>query len=297
MNRVPTPPGAGVSLPRDWSSMRALRRARGLSQNRLAELSGVSERTVRAIEGGTVGRPQHESLRRIAAVLAYGDTHRARLVERWTGSSPELTPDVLGIPDWEVLYQRIPMRRPGDGGQLWTVLSEVTIGANRLPQRARHVHAHEQMNESGSPVLWKLISGLPVDLSGVRFEVLTGGVLDDFFVQGDMVALAVRPDPVMARKGPFLVEFSVDFSQAEPVDSDVEREWMYGTRSPLQLAAMVVRFSGEVPERVWSMRGSSATTGERLGRLEVAPDGSAQVCFQNLTGVYGIQWEWGDQPR
>src|SRR5690242_11490067 len=81
--------------------MKELRQARGLSQARLAKLSGVSERTVRAIELGGVERPQHESLRRIAAVLAYGDSHAQRLVERWTGSTMQRTPQQIGVPGWE----------------------------------------------------------------------------------------------------------------------------------------------------------------------------------------------------
>ncbi|WP_200961266.1 helix-turn-helix domain-containing protein [Phycicoccus sp. Soil802] len=295
---MPSPRGErerGVSLPRDWSSIRELRQARGLSQSRLAELSGVSERTVRAIEGGAVGRPQHESLRRLATVLAYGDTHRARLVERWTGGTAHLTPDGLGIPDWEVLYRRMGTRTPADGGQMSTVICELTVGSDRLPRLLRYTHGHEQMSASGSPVVWKLTSGLPFDLSAVRFEVLTGGVLDDFFVHGDMAALAIRPDPLQARNGPFLVEYSVDFSGVEPLADTVEREWMYASTSPLQLGAMVVRFTGDVPERLWSVRGASATTAERQGRIQVAPNGSAQVCFQDLVGVFGIQWEWGDE--
>ena len=284
-----------VSLPRDWSSIRELRQARGLSQTRLAELSGVSERTVRAIEGGTVGRPQHESLRRIATVLADGDTHRARLVERWTGGSAHLTPDAIGIPDWEVLYRRMGTRTPADGGQMSTVICELTVGPDRLARHLRYTNGHERMNASGSPVVWKLTSGLPFDLFAIRFEVLAGGVLDDFFVHGDMAALAIRPDPLQALNGPFLVEYSVDVSGVEPVGDAVEREWMFASTSPLQLGAMIVRFQGEVPERLWAVRGASATTAERQGRIRVAPNGSAQVCFQDLVGVFGLQWEWGDE--
>ncbi|WP_457254691.1 helix-turn-helix domain-containing protein [Pedococcus sp. P5_B7] len=295
---MPPPKGdreRGIALPRDWSSIRELRQARGISQSRLAEQSGVSERTVRAIEGGAVGRPQHESLRRIATVLAYGETHRARLVERWTGSAAQITPDAIGIPDWEVLYRRMGTRTPQDGGQMSTAICHLTVGANRLPQLLRYVHAHEPMSASGPPVVWKLTSGLPFDLSTVRFEVVTGGVLDDFFVHGDMAALAIRPDPRQAQTGPFVVEYSVDFSGVEPVGDVVEREWMFASTSPLQLGAMIVRFMGRVPERLWSMRGTSATTAERQGRIQVDPDGSVQVCFQDLVGVFGMQWEWGDE--
>ena len=206
----------GVSLPRDWSSVRELRKARGLSQTRLAELSGVSERMVRAIESGTVEGPQHESLRRIAAVLAYGASHQKRLLDRWTRSQARITPDDLGIPDWEALFRRMGTRKPADGGLMSTVICELTVGADRLPQPPRYSRVHEQMSVSGPPVVWKPTSGLPFDLGSVRFEV-------------------------------------------------------------------------------WSVRGASATTGERQGRVQVPPNGCVQVCFQDLVGLFGLQWEWGDE--
>ena len=290
--------GRGVALPRDWSSMRELRQARGFSQTRVAELSGVSERTVRAIEAGTVGRPQHESLRRIAAVLAYGASHQMRLVERWTGSSTERTHDDLGVPDWEVIARRIGRRRPGDGGRITSVLFDATIGPDRVPLRCRYTHIHEAMGASGSPVLWKLIGAAQFDTSSsVRFEVTTGGVLDDFFVHGDVVAVAIRPDPAMAQRGPFVLEYSVDFSETERLDGAVDNEWMYGATTPMQTASVVVRFTGETPARIWPVQGATAATAERGAPLSLAADGSAQLCLHDLVGVYGIQWQWGDETR
>jgi transcriptional regulator with XRE-family HTH domain len=116
--------------------MRDLRQVRGMSQARLAELSGVSERTVRALEGGTVGRPQHESLRRIAAVPAYGEGHGQRLVQQWTGTSSERTSQEIGVPEWESLYRRLSFRRPADGGQVSSLMGTVTVGADRMPMRS-----------------------------------------------------------------------------------------------------------------------------------------------------------------
>lgn len=275
--------------------MRELRQARGLSQTRLAELSGVSERTVRSIEGGTVGRPQHESLRRIAAVLAYGESHRARLVDRWTGASADRSPDEVGIPDWEVLYRRIRGRGPDDGGQISSVVCDVTIGPDRVPLVARFLHLHEAISATGSRVLWKLTGGLPVDASAVRFAVTTGGVVDDVFVQGDVAALAVRPDPVMARRGPFVLEYSIDYSEAARLDAAVDHEWMYGSVTPLQMAVLVVRFTGQPPVRLWPVQGATAATAERGAPLQPAADGSVQLCLRDLVGVCGIQWEWGDE--
>jgi DNA-binding SARP family transcriptional activator/tetratricopeptide (TPR) repeat protein/DNA-binding XRE family transcriptional regulator len=59
----------GVSGP-----VRELRIRAGLTQQELAERSGVSVRTVRALENGAVAQPQATSLRRLAAVLGVDPT-------------------------------------------------------------------------------------------------------------------------------------------------------------------------------------------------------------------------------
>jgi transcriptional regulator with XRE-family HTH domain len=284
----------GVSLPRDWSSMRGLRQARRLSQTQLAELAGVSERTIRAIEGGAVERPQHESLRRIAAVLAYGEGHGQRLVEQWTGTSAERTPEEIGVPDWDSLYRRMRFRSPEDGGQLSSLVNHVTIGSDRMMLRQSVMQAREPMSVTGPPVIWSLEGGSPFDVSTVRFEVTTGGVIDDFFVHGDVAALAIRPDPAIAQRGPFVLEYASDYSNAVSIDRPPDHEQMMGTLWPLRLATTIVHFMGKPPERLWAVQGETAASAERVARLQVGPDGGAQLCLHDFIGVYGIQWEWDD---
>jgi transcriptional regulator with XRE-family HTH domain len=288
------PGGRATTLTPDWRSMRELRQSRGLSQGRLAELSGVSERTVRAIERGGVERPQLESLRRIARVLAYSEGHAQRLVERWTGATAVLTPQQIGVPGWESLYRRIRARAPEDGGQQSSSVSDATIHRDGTPLVTSHLHVHEAMSPTGPPVLWKLISGMPFDLTTARFEVTAGGVLEDFFVHGDIGALAIRPDPVLAGKGPFAVQFSIDYRDAVRNDRLPEAEWMYGANSVLRSAVLIVRFVGRPPEQVWHVQGTGAASAERLGSVPVSPDGSAQLCLHDFVGVYGLQWDAQD---
>ena len=284
----------GIALPRDWSSMRGLRQARGMSQTRLAELSGVSERTVRAIEGGAVGRPQHESLRRIAAVLAYGEGHGLRLVQEWTGTSSERSPEQIGVPDWETLYRRMSFRRPEDGGQVSSLMGTLSVGPDRMPMRRSTVEVREPMSATGPPVIWSVASESSFDVSTVRIEVTTGGVIDDFFVHGDLAALAIRPDPAIAHRGPFVLESAKDYSNAVRLDRPPDQEMMYGTTWPLRLATAIVRFTGQPPERLWSVQGDTAASAERKERLQTGRDGRVQLCLHDVIGVYGIQWEWDE---
>ena len=274
--------------------MRELRQAKGLSQARLAELSGVSERTVRAIERGGVERPQLESLRRVAAVLAYGEGHARRLVERWTGTSGELSPQEIGVPGWQSLYRRIGARRPEDGGQLSSSVGHLTVGPDRVPARKSFLEVREPMSATGPPVIWAITSEPSFDISTVRFEVARGGAMDDFFVHGDVAAYSIRPDPAIARRGPFVLEYSRDLSAATRIDGPPDTEWMFGCKTPLRLAVRVVQFTGEAPERVWSVRGETAASAQPQERLQVGPDGSVQICLHDFIGVYGIRWEWGD---
>jgi transcriptional regulator with XRE-family HTH domain len=276
--------------------MRELRLARGLSQARLAQLSGVSERTVRAIEADTVTRQQHESLRRIATVLAYGDHHRDRLVARWTGADGFRTHDELGVPASEELRRRVVRRLPDEGGMLASSLTDVTIGPDRLPLRCSYTDVHEAMHPDGSPVLWKLSGKLPFDVTTIRYTVRTGGVIDDFSVHDGVVALAIRPEPALAHSGPFVVQYDADFSDALVVDGRPETEWMFGATTPMRTRILILRFDGPVPQRLWSVRGSTARTAERTGPVTVSPDGTAQVTLHDFVGVFGIQWEWGDDP-
>ena len=284
-----------IALPPDWRSMRELRQARGLSQARLAELSGVSERTVRAIERGAVERPQLESLRRIARELAYGEGHARRLVERWTGASVELSPQEIGLPGWESLYQRIRAWRSEDGGQLSSTVNHLTVGPDRQPVRSSYLEVREPMRASGPPVIWSITNAPSFDISTVRYEVAIGGAIDDFFVHGDVAAYSIRPDPAIAQRGPFVLEYSKDLSAATRIDGLPDTEWMFGCKTPLRLAVMVVQFTGAAPERVWSVRGETAASAHMQEPLRVGPDGTVQLCLHDFMGVYGIQWEWGDE--
>jgi transcriptional regulator with XRE-family HTH domain len=266
-----------------------------MSQARLAELSGVSERTVRAIERGAVERPQLESLRRIARVLAYGEGHARRLVERWTGASFELSPQEIGVPGWESLYQRIRAWRPEDGGQLSSTVNHITVGPDRLRVRSSFLEVREPMSPTGPPVIWSITSEPSFDIATARFEVAIGGAMDEFFVHGDVAAYSIRPDPAIAQRGPFVLEYSKDLTAATRIDGPPDTEWMFGCKTPLRLAVMVVQFSGEAPKRVWSVRGETAASAHVQEHLQVGPDGTVQFCLYDFMGVYGIQWEWGDQ--
>jgi hypothetical protein len=165
-----------------------------------------------------------------------------------------------------------------------------------MPLSQASLQVREPMSATGPPVIWSLLREHAFDITTVRFSVTAGGVLDDFFVHEDVAALAIRPDPFLARRGPFVLEYSGDYSQAVPTGRVPDPEMMYGNVWPMRLATTIVQFTGTPPERLWAVQGETAATAERVAPLRVQPDGSAQICLEDFIGVYGIQWEWGDEP-
>jgi transcriptional regulator with XRE-family HTH domain len=87
---VPSADGAATLA----AALRKHRRAAGLSQERLAQQSGVSDRTIRNIEGGRVTTPRLSSLRALADALGIGGDERVRLMELAT---PDDEADVMEV--------------------------------------------------------------------------------------------------------------------------------------------------------------------------------------------------------
>ena len=61
-------------------ALRSRRQAAALSQERLAELSGVSVRTIRNIEGGRVRAPRLASVGALAEALGIGGAERGQFI-------------------------------------------------------------------------------------------------------------------------------------------------------------------------------------------------------------------------
>ncbi len=86
---------AGAHVGVGGELVRAFRERSKLSQEELAALAGVTDRTIRNVESGT-RRPRRDTLERLAEVLRLADVDRAALLEAWSGDRPpgSLPPDV-----------------------------------------------------------------------------------------------------------------------------------------------------------------------------------------------------------
>ncbi|MGH3735263.1 MAG: helix-turn-helix domain-containing protein [Micromonosporaceae bacterium] len=88
---------AEVSLP---ALVRALRQRALLSQEELADRSGLSIGTIRGLESGRIRKPRGASVRQLAKVLAHTDADRERLLAAARGDAGAVraTPAQLPLP-------------------------------------------------------------------------------------------------------------------------------------------------------------------------------------------------------
>ena len=77
----------------EGSLLRALRTAKGLTQQEIAERSQVTERSIREIERGAVTRPRTDSLLRIAAALDLGATETTAFVRAYRAGDRTEVPE------------------------------------------------------------------------------------------------------------------------------------------------------------------------------------------------------------
>jgi len=123
--------------------VRAFRERRGLSQEELAELAGVSDRTIRNVESGT-RRPRRDTVERLVAVLELHGEDRDALVDGWAGdrrpcSLPTDIPDFVGRTDALGAVRRILSDTPQPGVSRVCVLAAMGgVGKTTLAVHLAH---------------------------------------------------------------------------------------------------------------------------------------------------------------
>ena len=96
--------------------------------------------------------------------------------------------------------------------------------------------------------------------------------------------MAIRPDPAIAQTGPFVLEYSIDFSAATRTDQPIGRGVdVRHVRGRCDWRPSSCGSPGPPPERVWSVQGETAASAERAGTPpRSGADGSVQVCLPRL---------------
>src|SRR5574341_685052 len=195
--------------------LRAHRVRARLTQEQLAERSGVSARTIRALETGGVGRPQRESLRLLADALALDGAARAALFAAtrdagWTqrattGATPKLAPAFLlppDIPDFTGRDQVVARLgavlvgdRDGAAGSTVMVVVSVVTGKAGVGKSALAVHVAHQLRP-------RFPDGqLYVDLRGLEPRALDPALVLGWFLRALGVDRDLVPEDVDQRAG------------------------------------------------------------------------------------------------
>jgi tetratricopeptide (TPR) repeat protein/transcriptional regulator with XRE-family HTH domain len=139
------------------------RLSRGMSQDELADRSGLSVRGIRGLERGQVARPRWASVSLLADALALGDAERAAFREAASGldgravrtgergparvlvAPCQLPPDIEDFTGREGLLERLRARVAGGTSESTAVVITGAVGKPGVGKTALAVHAAHQL--------------------------------------------------------------------------------------------------------------------------------------------------------
>jgi transcriptional regulator with XRE-family HTH domain len=304
----PAPPG-DVTLPGSHSdrhegptSLRALRLGAGLTQDQLAELSGLTVRTIRGLEAGRVERPRLSSLDALTHALGLAVSDRFALLETWHLYDPTPATSTLppaGDAEVEVIEAHLAQSR----ADLKTIAVNefVEIGAHRRIS-ARHTQEVNLAlsNDVASRYVYYDPLDETVDPTQLHLSALHNCVVNreihDPERQGVLFDLGL--DRSLAAGDTHICRYSADFEAARttgrsiPPDTGVEIAGFFHAPA---LYLMEVRFH----QTAWP-RGCNQVYQARpeapirvVRQLSVSGERTYHIALQNpRPGGHGISWFW-----
>lgn len=281
-----------------------LRHRSGLSQSRLSAVSGVSVRTIRAIENGKNRAPHESTLRALAGGMRLNETDTHRL---------------LGVSE-NIRSLRTFSELVDDGVDLATAMSELSVrnlNAHRLVSRLRHARVADTRRVrclEDVTVIEAIRDGVDhhlvfqsgdqsIDARLIQMETLDGCSLAarHHFAEWNAVLFELSIGEPLTAGETRVLRFRLDMG-GSPSEDDAELARIWHsledsdglTDSFSRTVAMhtfVVTFEGTLPSRVWELRGIQDV--EEVGDLALDKWNSAHVFGQNREpGNYGIGWSW-----
>ena len=186
---------------------------RGLSQDELADRSGMSVRAIRSLEHGQVGRPRWASVSLLADALGLSDAERAAFREAAAGvrgrvggageegpprvpvAPSQLPPDIEDFTGREDALERLRVRMAGRPGGSATVVITGAVGKAGVGKTALAVHvAHQLRPEFPDGQLY-------VNLRGAEAQALTPAEVLGRFLRALGVEGQYLPQDVDSRAG------------------------------------------------------------------------------------------------
>lgn len=290
-------------------ALRANRTHARMTQEELAEASGVSVRTLRGLEGGRIRNPHRPTLLALAAGLGLDQRQTSEMVDLWRRGGA-----VLGLPD--LLDPRADVEamiaRFGERKEVFfrdvSLTSRTVIGPSRLIEY-RETQLVKTALVDGVDSMMFIFGGDPVwDPERIRVRPLRGCDL------GELIPLPETNEVLFfldlgrpLRVGETVTPaYALDLREAALPPEELERRGLefepstgvtWTMRTQLGHFLSVVEFHDVTPPvRVWQVAAKGLRSERTKVRdLEVDRFGTVHVTADNVTiGTHGIKWEWDD---
>lgn len=270
--------------------LRRRRRELSLTQQQLAEVSGVSERSIRELEAGRLTRPHRATLETLGAALGY-ESHRLRgFIQSWEVGWLVPRPEDL---DGRVIA--VPHPWWPEGAQFSALRSVVGHQHVEFSADLRHVRVRD----------FRIVEAVADGVSDFRFfrPIRPGEVRTDLLevVGGRTIDVDEGPQLLALHVG---LDRTLDAGELAPLELNyvVERqegaapmtEYSAGFLYPPTVFTCTVRFLGESPRSAWRMEGYAMDDVTRVDSIEHRPgrDTLTLVVTHPSRPVVGISWEW-----
>jgi transcriptional regulator with XRE-family HTH domain len=276
-------------------TVRRFRRAIGMTQERLAEISCVSVRTIRTLERDPRAEPRQSSLDRVADALALNDSERGLLLSTWgygelrrTRTFADLVgPDNRLDPMVRAVEERVAQAHTTAG--LRSV--QITDSDRVRRDEVRRVVQADQ-DEVRGVVLITETDGCPPDHISVTTQEGCAGWSSTFLPGIDILIIDVAFATALNRGDQHAYGLTIDYVCPPGFDHPPMTPVIgTGVNHPGSLCVVHVGFDGH-PRRTAYVRGdlSSASLHE-IGPIPCDDRNRAQIVVSDAApGFHGIRW-------
>lgn len=289
--------------PLGGAALKHARRVSGVTQEQLAALSGLSVRTVRGLESGTIRHPHQHSLLALAKALDLTRSDTDDFISGWSkvGEAQTFTALIDAGHDVEQVLADNAIKTHDDYEDV-SVTESVTIGRDRRSRLDDSLVAMRALHDGLDRrlVMWGRREQSDQDLARIRIKLRNCTVGEPLWLPKlDLIAFELDMGRVLDKDETHVFGYCYDFSDAypEPAESvgdgpGTTDEAAHGFRRALQMWVLQVDFECRPPRKLWQFTGPPQRR-RVVRRLDTDSFGSVHITCQNLApGEYGIGWEW-----
>ncbi len=281
--------------------LRQLRRQAGFSQQDLARMCGISDRTVRGLERGAIKNPQRDTLLRLAGALGLNDHRRADLLKAWRNEQSRPTLDKLldAAPKHAPASAMAHLQRQMDSVRETMLWNRMAVTASRT---LRSIQARRTFAVVAPGIeRWVFVDSLDTAMSNGKFPQLINcsncrpGRAWPF--RDDAILFELLFDHELRPGSTHTFEFEITYESLaieQRLPIEVESLSFIRALGP-SLVEEVVFDPAALPASIWLVEQDSLH-GQSVQRPSyVSPFGLAHGVFEHpAPGVYGLRWSWPD---